>query len=176
MNNTIKRLATSLAAAFTLGIAASTPAHAELIPQIDVSTPWAFTASLSETGLFSDSFHFYLGSGNELRGLALSDAPLTSFIVWLTGGDIVDTLYPILNSLSTNPESEFSTAKIAFSGLSAGDYTLHISAQGDPGAEFTTLVSANVATVPEPETLALLLASLGVMSAVARRRSATQTS
>lgn len=174
MNERLKKIAVALGMALTLSVAANSAAYAGVIPLIDTSTPGEYTASLSETGVFSGAYDFHLGSGNGLLGLTTSDAPLSSFIAWLTGGSIVGTLAPSYFDLSTDPDYDFSTVNLAFAGLTAGDYTLHISAQGAAGAQFTTLVATSVSAVPEPETLALMLAGLGVMSAVARRRSAAK--
>ena len=61
--------------------------------------------------------------------------------------------------------------------LAAGDYTLHIYGKGDTGksayhvtGRASIPAAAPVATVAEPETCAMLLAGLGLMGLVARRR------
>ncbi len=63
-----------------------------------------------------------------------------------------------------------SSASFSYAALTAGSYYLQISgiANGTLGGAYSGSIS--VTPVPEPETFAMLLAGLGVMGAIARRR------
>nr|WP_206022005.1 FxDxF family PEP-CTERM protein [Rhodoferax bucti] len=61
----------------------------------------------------------------------------------------------------------------SFSNLLSGTYTLKASGTVANGGFNVLITSYTVTPVPEPETYAMLLAGLGVMGAIARRRSKT---
>jgi len=60
-----------------------------------------------------------------------------------------------------------------FANLTAGTYTIKVSGSVAGGGVGGALAQYQVTAVPEPETYAMLLAGLGVMGAIARRRSKT---
>lgn len=131
-----------------------------------------FDVSLPFSGAFTDSFTFRLGAGNGLQlGLVTSfwgdkpaDAP--SFAIDLIGGSGAGSFSPALAV-----DSDTLSAGLLLSGLVVGDlYTLVISGSDSAnlGLSYSLHLAAN--TVPEPETLFLILASLGVMAAARRRK------
>ena len=61
----------------------------------------------------------------------------------------------------------------SFSNLLSGNYTLKASGTVANGGFNLLITNYTVTPVPEPETYAMLLAGLGVMGAIARRRSKT---
>ncbi len=60
-----------------------------------------------------------------------------------------------------------------FANLTSGTYTLKVSGSVAGGGTGGAIAQYSVTAVPEPETYAMLLAGLGVMGAIARRRSKT---
>jgi hypothetical protein len=163
----LKKIAASVAVALTLGVAA-TAAQATLLPVVDALNPLTFTTNTTGATLFTLSYDFHLGSGTGILGVTSADAPLVSFTAWLTGNGITGSLYPVsAPTLTIDPEYYFTTTEINFTGLNVGDYTLHISATGAAGTSLTTMIS----TVPEPGSFALMLAGLGLMAGISRRKS-----
>jgi hypothetical protein len=107
------------------------------------------------SGLFVDTYTFSLGSPGTVFGGAFA---------LFTEGFQVELIDSSFNSfgVDTNPSDGYS-----FSGLSAGSYALQF-------AGFSTSVNGvyggTVAAIPEPETYALMLAGLGLVGFMARRR------
>ncbi len=135
---------------------------------VDSLTPRTFDTIVSDQGGFLVEFSFLLGSGNGILGLGTSDLELTAFTTWLTPSTGPGSFSPSWTSLTTDPDYGFSTLQFQFAGLTNGNYyTLHLSGTGAPGASISTLITA----VPEPESWAMFLAGLGIMAAIARRRS-----
>jgi hypothetical protein len=148
--------------------------------------PITFGGTVSGSGVtFSDIFSFNLTEPNVSSGFSVVDVPLsvggTNFDGILTGlslfsagangivGGGDDTLLQSStstdgNSLSLNYDQPLSGASfITVTGIS----------NGTAGAIYAGAVAA---AVPEPETYAMLLAGLGLMGAVVRRRSNRKTS
>jgi hypothetical protein len=142
-------------------------AHAAL-DNVDSLNPGTFDTFVSDQGMFDVAYSFNLGSGNGILGLGSSDAELTFFSTWLSPFSGPALFAPAWTSLTTDLDYGFSTLQFQFTGLAAGAYTLHVSGTGAPGASISTLITA----VPEPESWAMFLAGLGIMAAIARRRSA----
>lgn len=134
------------------------------ISPIDVSLPFS--------GTFTNSFTFTLGAGNSLQlGLVTSfwgdtpaDAP--SFSVDLTGGAGAGSFSPVLAV-----DSDTLSAGLLLSGLAQGDlYTLVISGTDSANLGLTYSLHLTASAVPEPETLLLMLASLGILGVVTLRK------
>lgn len=135
------------------------------ISPVDVSLPFS--------GTFSNAFTFKLGAGNGLQlGLVTSfwgdtpaDAP--SFTVDLAGGSGAGSFTPVLAV-----DADSLSAGLLLGGLAVGDlYTLVISGSDSANLGLTYSLHLAANTVAEPETLLLILASLGVMGATIRRKS-----
>ena len=150
------------------------------------TAPTTFGGSVLGSGMtFSDIFTFNVSEPNASSSFSVVDVPLsvggTNFDGILTGlslfsagangivGGGDDTLLRSStstdgNSLSLNYDQPLSGASfITVTGIS----------NGTAGAIYAGAVAA---AVPEPETYAMLLAGLGLMGAVVRRRSNRKTS
>lgn len=113
-----------------------------------INDAWSFTLETASNVSFGAQQSFSFGSGiTSFAGVLAGYGPLT---------------------LTVNPAN--TQANLNWSGLlAAGTYTVNLS--GISGARNTTYVTTVAATpVPEPESYALLMAGLGVLAFVARRR------
>jgi hypothetical protein len=134
-----------------------------------------YNVNLPESGPFGDSFTFTLGAGNSLLlglvtsfpGYALDDAPI--FSIQLSGGAGAGNFTPVLNV-----DSDMLFADLLLGGLDQEVvYTLGISGteSGNLGWTYSLHLAAN--TVPEPETLLLILVSLGMLGVTTLRKNNT---
>ena len=163
-----------LAASVALLVAASTASAQEVIP-IDVAlAPSAGnglvgTFERAATGLFLDTYTFTPSSVAGAVSVTLRPlgGPVNFFVALLN-----DEGFSYLPE-SGSPVFSFQTLVSANTPLSltvfgfAGDPELFAEASGSYGGSVQV---QSVAVIPEPETYALLLAGLGVVAAVARRR------
>lgn len=114
-------------------------------------------ATFANYGVSLSSLSLYLGTyttTSSLFGLTPIVSSATPVFSDLGGGIMVDTV--ATKSFSLDPAATYT---LAVNGTSVGD------------SRYTTIVQ--LAPVPEPETYAMLLAGLGVMGFVARRRKNT---
>lgn len=164
MQLSLRTLAT--AAALALG---SVGAFAATAGDLGVNPSYAeITGYGTQFGPVTFSYTFTLDSSTDLSDLfgSLKATDESSILVTLTGPtSFSTTITPTL----TTPKS------FSFSGLADGAYTLSfvatpISSTFAAYGGFATTVAA----VPEPESMALVLAGLGVVGLVARRRIAAR--
>jgi PEP-CTERM motif len=150
-----------LIAAAVLALAASSSfATTHTYSQATLTGADQLVDSFLATGGFSSSFTFY--------GVGIADA-------WITNGA---STYHYLSSGSgtlTFPGVSVSYQSLALGGsLANGNWSVHV--QGTPGNSFTggsTFNAGNVVPstpVPEPESYAMLLAGLGALGFIGRRR------
>lgn len=171
--NTLKRAAAGLLLIGSFGLAqAAAPVHD--LGTITVAPVGFDSASL--TGSFDDVFKFQVGAGVKsvvggIVGTADSTADSTDFTFnFQTSFDGSHWSGSTPVALATDVNGFFSASQIV-TGLSAGPtYWFRISGT-TVGADY----SLNLAPVPEPETYAMLLAGLGLMGFIARRRKSTNT-
>ncbi|MCK6407196.1 MAG: FxDxF family PEP-CTERM protein [Rhodocyclaceae bacterium] len=127
----------------------------------------------AEITSFFDTFNFAIGAGGSLAASAVSidlsfgQNPLFH-ITGLTGR--------LWNNSHPNGTIDYGTfngnnTTFNFGPLSAGNYHIDFTGTVDGSAGGSYLAAVSVVAVPEPETYALLLAGLGLMGTVARRRS-----
>ncbi len=126
---------------------------------------WRVFNSGSPLGAFSDYFTFSLsGAADALGGTTVFEfgwIDLTLSSASLSGGTLAST------RIDSSPES------FSFAGLGAGNYTLAIngSLSGLLGAaSYQGNIRTNTSRIPEPGTLALLFASLGILAFWRRKR------
>jgi len=140
--------------------AASMGAHATttqslVIGSFDQKVADVAVTSLSNvTGSFDYLLNAVGASGNTYTGSAISGLTASLY------------LGNTLKSTSTG-------LNYSFSNLLSGTYTLKASGTVANGGFNLLITNYTVTPVPEPETYAMLLAGLGVMGAIARRRSKT---
>ncbi len=124
-----------------------------------------------EPDLFSATYTFSLTQQSEVLG---SISMLQEFLnVDLEPLYFVDVL---LNGVSTGLLSEpVSSFGFSLGTLDAGTYTLTFNGIADRGTSaFTGSVYAQVTSIPEPDSIALVLAGAGIVGAAAWRRRAAK--
>lgn len=161
MQFSIRRLASAAAMALVSASAFAAPAG-----DLGVNPSYAeITGYGTQFGPVTFSYTFSLDSATNLSNLfgSLKATDEASILVTLTGpSSFSTTITPTL----TSPKS------FTFSNLADGAYTLSFVATPIL-ASFTAYggFATTVAAVPEPGSVALVLAGLGVVGLVARRRS-----
>ena len=146
-----------------------------------ITTSWAthdaieFGDDKVKPGIFEDSFEFSLASLSSLMATAVSNNLGQAFNI----DDGKVQLYqvapgPDLLVGSFNFDGTTGSTPNSFNALTAGDYYYLVSgaATGHAGGWYS--LSSAVAAVPEPHTAVLLLAGLGALGVVARRRRPSQ--
>ncbi len=151
-----------------------------------ISEPTGIAGTVLGDGMsFSDIFTFTLsepnvGSSYEVMNIPATVSENTSFDGILTGlslfsagdngrvGGGDDTL--LASSSDLGGESLTLDYNTSLSGLS------YITVTGISNASGGAIYAGEIALIPEPETYAMLLAGLGLMGAVVRRRSRNKTS
>jgi len=164
-------VASLVAAALSVGIA-----HAETRSVGTIgSTTQVFTHTT--TGSFEDTINFSITGASTLSGAASN--LLLSFGSF-SALDIAGLTVNVWNN--THPYGTINFGSFAgnnqiysFNLPTAGDYHVDITgvANGAFGGSYGITLSA--APVPEPETFAMLLAGLGLVGTIARRRKTAQT-
>lgn len=131
--------------------------------------------ALSDSGPFSDTFFFQLTGGTGAQagidslfwGNGLWDVPGLTFK--LVGPGFNSILNP---SVSLSAGGQLLQAGTSFSGLQKGvNYALTI--EGTDTSNLGASYNVQISAVPEPETYAMLLAGIGLLSGVARSRKRT---
>jgi hypothetical protein len=116
-------------------------------------------------GIFQDVYSFSIADPGSLAGNVVAINFGTYNIQGLTV-TLQDASFAVIGS-DNNPADGFS-----FGSLAAGNYALNVLgfATGSQGGFYSGGLIAQTAPIPEPETYALMLAGLGIVGFIARRR------
>ena len=156
-----------LAAAATSAVAATNQTQTVVVNPAELAT----FSHANESGSFLDTLNFTIPSAGTLStsAVSISLAPLSFDITGLTG-TLWDNFHPNGSVILGNIVGNNSTFN--FNLLSAGEYHIDFTGTVTGAHGGAYLAALHVTAVPEPETYAMLLAGLGVMGAIARRRKA----
>ncbi|MRW88440.1 PEP-CTERM sorting domain-containing protein [Duganella sp. FT80W] len=140
-------------------------------------------SSVNSSNSFTDKYLFTLTTNYDSSASLTSSYLKSSTIkdLLITGLSIVQ-YDPVTNAiLNTYTGSNTTTGitdnwELSASGLSAGSYYVEVDGKvvGNGGGSYGSDLTIGVAAVPEPETYAMLVAGLGLMGFVARRKQAKQ--
>lgn len=145
------------AAAALLGLSAPAFAAGGSLGVLDDTTVVIGNPAVA-TPFFFDTYTFTLDDAATVFGGAFAFG-VTNFSAVLQ-----DATFATVGT-DADPADGFS-----FEGLAAGDYALSFLGFSDTGGAYGGVVSAVAAPVPEPETYAMLLAGLGAIGFMVRRR------
>lgn len=172
----LKSLAKSLVAVAAL---ASAHAHASSasLGAIASSVPTSFNAASTSAGPFSDVFSFSLSATSSV-GVSVMNLPVAGlFNTIFTSASLFSNPDGVLfngdDSLVTPGTLSSNAFSFSSAPVGAGSYYLNVSGIGNGPQGGLYNGSISVAAVPEPETYAMLLAGMGVMFFIARRRNKT---
>lgn len=167
---------TAVFAAGLLGLSGAASAATYNIGDLSLLGNAGYGKSVSFSGgVIADQFDFSISSGDNTFGAVISKLSifsnqlLTSFSGTLSGpGGFSQVLS--LGAVSIPPAT---IQSVTYNGiLDTGNYSLAVA--GTSVGDGTYQVSLLATPVPEPESIAMLLAGLGLMGAIARRRNQGQ--
>lgn len=120
------------------------------------------TGSPTYTNAFDDTYLFTLDSGTTFNVLVTGwwGINQTGFEATLNGT-------PLNFSVTSTPGTSYFALN---SVTGSSSYSLHVVGSADPSGSSYNVALNSIAAVPEPETLAMLLAGLGLVGMVVRRR------
>ena len=124
-------------------------------------TPYTVTEDVTNnTGQSWIDFHYTIGEPDPAQGVVFTAHQSSTF------GDFT------LDQSSGPRNLDFSESTLAHSDTAAAAFNI---SPFDPGqGNTTTFTLTQVPTIPEPETYAMLLAGLGLMGFIAKRRNSNQ--
>jgi hypothetical protein len=160
----------TIAAAALLAVATTGAFADSLYAKGDITSAGGFDfASSSLSGSFTDTYTFTLTGNNELsdaitNAFTAKTGKISDFTVKLVGPSFSDT-----QMIGVLGKSQ--TAYADYADLAAGTYTLTVSGIAQKYSTYGGSLSVSaVSAVPEPASVALLLAGVGCMGFVAKRR------
>lgn len=167
---------------FVLMVVGTASANATVtdLGNVNPAIPTTFTGSVLSPGPFNDIFSFILppnsGSGYSILNFPLSIPGAGNFNTIISSISLYSNADGILfNGDDTNVASFLVPGgnTIGFTGESSLGGNMYISISGIANGSLGGLYSGaiSVSAIPEPETYAMLLAGLGIIGAIVRRRS-----
>lgn len=122
-------------------------------------------SNIVPAGIFQDVYSFSIADPGSLSGNAVAINFGSYNILGLTV-TLQDSTFAVIGS-DANPSDGFT-----FSGLAAGNYALNVLgfATGTGGGFYAGGFITETAPIPEPETYAMLLAGLGMIAFMVKRR------
>lgn len=183
MNSSLKRaVAVAILAGASIGANAATD-----LGTVSAIAPTGFAGTILGGGKsFSEIFTFNLSEPNVSSSYTVQDVPIT-----VSSAVTFDSLLSAISLFSAGADGKVGGGDdtfLATGGIPGGDSLTLDYGQSLSGAAYITvngisngssgaIFAGQIATVvPEPETYAMLLAGLGLMGAVVRRRSTSKTS
>lgn len=159
----LKKVAVAVAIASSMGSAGAVSIN------FGTLTTTVAASDLQVSGSFNDVFSFTLGSGSGVQGSVVGIDLIGDLMGQYRFGVGTTPVWGSFSSLISVP-SDADTGLFEFSqtltGLTPGTkYWINLKGTGTDASYSLTL-----APVPEPETYAMLLAGLGLMGTIARRR------
>lgn len=181
----------AVAAAVLAGASAAASAQDQELGEITAGGDPVTFSSIVEAGStsFTDTFEFTVSEPNIATGATVVDIPLSfggfnfdtglSTMTLMSAGTnqiIGDTDDVMLQSVAFDtPGNNTNLLSLSHDGSLSGLHYLNVTGV-TTGTEGGVYSGAIAAAVPEPETYAMLLAGLGLMGAVVRRRGMRKTS
>jgi hypothetical protein len=162
----IKSIALAAILATTAGFASA--ANVYNLGDITNSGALFVSSTFAANAAINDTWTFSLTGSNDLsslisRNFSTANGAILNFAGSISGGSLAAAESLQLDSNASSQNLSFAST------LGAGSYSLLISGLSQrAGTRYT--FNADVTPVPEPETYALLLAGLGVLAFVAKRR------
>jgi hypothetical protein len=176
-------------AAMLAGASVGANAGTTALGTVALNTPTTFSGVVQGSGTsINDIFTFSLESGNAASGYSVVNIPLS-----FTGGEWNTALATmtlmsnadgvvgnsddqmLASAIWSNSPNSNDLLSLAYNSAITGPAYIQITGITD-GGNGGIYSGAIAAAVPEPETYAMLLAGLGLMGAVVRRRSNRKTS
>jgi hypothetical protein len=120
---------------------------------------------------FSDAFSFVVGAGNGFSALTSSISPLVGAdLMSLTDFKLYNSSGALAGSGVQNTSGKVDQWSLDLTALSAGTYTLKVSGIVLTNSAASFGGNINLVPVPEPETYAMMLAGLGLVGFIGRRK------
>lgn len=160
-------------ALFASLVAAAMSTGAAQAATVNAGTIGSYTGTFSHAvGSFEDTINFSIASPAVLSGAA-NNLVLSFF--GMTAYDIAGLTVNVWNNSHPNGTVHYgafagNNNTYSFNLPTAGSYHVDITGNATGAAGGLYGITLSAAPVPEPETYAMLLAGLGVMGAIARRR------
>ncbi|MFZ4878023.1 FxDxF family PEP-CTERM protein [Janthinobacterium sp. Mn2066] len=122
------------------------------------------------SGTFTDNYTFSIDALSSFSGITTSISTKPSIdLLELTGFKLTDSFGNVFNGTRVQ-SGQIDEWNLLLDKLAVGVYTLSVSGTVLTNAAASYSGTINLSAVPEPETYAMLLAGLGLVGFVARRR------